>query len=118
MERLSGGRTAQCAEGSRSAAANDRCSSRSEATALPEYQIRSLTFSDQGCERWNIGIPLDECRHGAEARDRQSIKLPHLVADLRAVVVDECRAVSRVTGKMNFSDHPCGQPCNERARVE
>src|SRR6266704_3580791 len=37
---------------------------------------------------WHVGVPFDERRHRAEARERSRIERPHFRRDARAVIVD------------------------------
>ena len=112
------GSTAQSPKGRAAPRRRTPCSSRSEATPLPEDQIRPRALRDQRGERGNVRVPLDERRQRAEARDGQRVELPDFLADLRSVIVDEYRAVACVAREMDFADAPLRKARDERARVD
>src|SRR5689334_25243376 len=118
MERFSDGITAHATESSLNAAANAPCISRSEATHLSQYLVRAPTLCDEGRERRNVGVPLDERGQRAEAVHRVSIQLPDRIADLRPMVVDEHVANTSVAGKMNFADAIDRKSVDEGLRIE
>src|SRR5262245_43665787 len=63
-------------------------------------------FLQQDRERRDVGVPLDQGRHGADARDRVTIQAPDLQRDRRTVVIDQdglpVGVIARVAGQMHF----------------
>src|SRR6266852_8306652 len=47
---------------------------------------------EQHRHRRHVGVPFDERRHRAEARERLGVERPHFRRDARAVIVDEQRS--------------------------
>ena len=56
--------------------------------------------------------------NGAETCDRVAVQLPDFIAYVRAVIVDEHRAVAGVARKMNLADASRGQAFDEGAGVQ
>src|SRR6187401_329703 len=118
MERLSGGDTGHATDGSCNAAANAPCMSRSEATHLSQDLVRAPALGDERRKRGNVRVPLDESRQRAEAIHGASVQLPHGIANLRAMVIDEEVATTGVAGEMDFTDAIERQAFDELVRVE
>src|SRR6478735_3350590 len=115
MARLACGTTAQATAGSRIAAAKVLCNSRSEAMCLRENTVRAGTLRNQRRKRRNVSVPLDECRHGAEACDGQTVQFPNLLAHPRTVVVDENPSVVRMAREVYLPHALYGKSRNESA---
>src|SRR5687767_2183689 len=103
MARFAGGSTAQATEGSRSAAANERCNSRSDAMPFLQDAPRAMALGHQFGERRNVVVPLDQRGLWAEARDRLAVQLPDFFADLRTMVVDQHAGLARMAGHMDLA---------------
>src|SRR5215471_17396733 len=54
-----------------------------------EDPLGSAGLLEQDRERRNVGVPLDQSRHGPQTRDRVAIQVPDLRGDWRAVVIDQ-----------------------------
>src|SRR6266571_7714072 len=90
-----------------------RWSSSSEGAAVSIFRLFDQRggmscLLEQRRHGWHVGVPFDERRHRAEARERLGIERPHFRRDARAVVVDAQR--SRVveppegmTGEMDLA---------------
>src|SRR5712692_670723 len=76
---------------------------------LLEHGGSTRRFVDQHVERRHIGVPFDEGRHRAEARERRRVERPDLGRDARTVIVDAKRAAvfelpRAVSGEMDLAD--------------
>src|SRR4029453_19150179 len=78
----------------RSASRNAAWTSRSAGMVKPRLHTAAdalgpTGFLQQDRERRDVGVPLDQGRHGAEARDRVAIQVPDIRRHRRAVVIDQ-----------------------------
>src|SRR5687767_10990956 len=105
-----------------SAPANWYCKSRSACMAVPCDLLGFRGFGLQHFERRQVDVPLDQRRHVAEPRDGMGVELPHVVADVRAVRIDEdlarADAPHAVAGEMDFLHRAARQAVEKAARVE
>src|SRR6188768_1689722 len=118
MSRLVAGVTAHTAAGSRSAFANDSCTSRSEATRRLQYFIGPRGLRGEHRKRGNVGVPFDQRRQWTEACEGEGIQVPDLCAYPRTVIIDEHAAVVGVPGEMDLLHDAARQAGNEGARIE
>src|SRR5216684_7476131 len=76
---------------------------------LLEHGGGTRRLVDQHFERRHVGVPFDEGRHRAEARERRRVERPDLGRDARTVIVDAKRAAvfelpRGVSGEMDLAD--------------
>src|SRR5262245_33206852 len=97
----------------RSASRNAAWTSRSGGMGTPQERtakdaLGSAGLFEQYRERRDIGVPLDQGRHRAEAHDRAAVQVPYLGRGRRAVITDEnglpVGIVLRVAGEMHLLD--------------
>src|SRR5215208_2062277 len=96
------------APGLNSAAANPAWISRSECTGhtplevtrapLIQYVIGLARFVQQCRKRRHVGVPFDESRYSAHARQCFSEEIPHRTGDRLAVRIDEAQPVAVEAG--------------------
>src|ERR1700694_4578128 len=84
------------------AAANPRCTSRSDGIGFLQNRLCDRSLVLQHAEPRQVGIPFDQRRLGAEAVDRGAIERPHRRGDARAVGVDEAGAAGVEARQMNL----------------
>src|SRR5688572_214508 len=94
-----------------SAARNPACSSDSDdivRSTRREPSLRLRRLLEQHRERRYVGVPLHKRRHGAVPLYGALVQRPDLLADARAMIVDQERLaiglVDGVAGQMNLAD--------------
>jgi len=66
------------------------CSSRSIETSVGMGQLFGMMrLVQKDLERGEVGVPLDQRGHGAEAPERRGVKIPDGLGNPRAVIVDQ-----------------------------
>src|SRR3954454_17649451 len=83
-----------------------------------QYVIGLTRFIQQRREWWHVGIPFDESRHRAHARQRFAVEIPHWTGDRLAVRIDQAQPVGVEARQMDLLHAARGNRVEVAQRIE
>src|ERR1700685_243246 len=105
-----------------SAAAKERCSSRSVGMACLDQLLDPRALGEQRIEAWQPCIPLNKRAHRPETLKRRAVQPPYRRAHRLRMRVDEDRALARtlhaVAGEMDLLNGPARDVLQVEVRIK